>query len=61
MRSAAPSGEEDKVEAIVDALEAGAEELEDDPGSLLDGKGTGPLDKANELASEFGFKECGQP
>jgi hypothetical protein len=56
----APDGEEEKVEAIVTALESGAEELEDDPGSLLEESGTDPLEEANELANEFGFKECGQ-
>jgi ABC-type glycerol-3-phosphate transport system substrate-binding protein len=56
----APDGEEDKTTAIIDALEAGAEEMEDDPGALLDSSGEGPLDKANELANEFGFKQCGQ-
>jgi len=56
----APDGEEEKTEAIVAALESGAEELEDDPGTLLEESGTGPLDKANELANKFGFKECGQ-
>jgi hypothetical protein len=56
----APDGEEEKTEAIVEALESGAEELEEDPASLLAENGTGPLDKANELANEFGFKQCGQ-
>jgi hypothetical protein len=56
----APDGEEEKVAAIVDALEAGAEELEDNPGALLESSGKGPLDKAKELATEFGFKDCGQ-
>jgi hypothetical protein len=56
----APDGEEDKTAAIIDALETGAEELEDNPGALLESNGKGPLDKANELANEFGFKECGQ-
>ncbi len=56
----APDGEEEKTTAIVDALETGAEELEDNPGALLESSGKGPLDKANELANEFGFKECGQ-
>jgi hypothetical protein len=56
----APDGEEDKTAAIVDALEAGAEELEDNPGALLESNGKSPLDKAKELATEFGFKECGQ-
>ena len=56
----APDGEEEKTEAVIEALEAGAEELEDDPASLLKESGTGPLDKANELANKFGFKQCGQ-
>jgi hypothetical protein len=55
----APSGEEGKSAAVIDALEAGVEELEDEP-SLLPESGASPLDKANELASEFGFKACGQ-
>jgi hypothetical protein len=55
----APSGEEGKAAAMIDALEAGAEELEDDPGTLLE-NGADPLGKANKLANEFGFKECGQ-
>jgi hypothetical protein len=54
----APSGEEDEVAAIIEALEGGAEELEDAPASLL-GEGAGPLDEANQLATEFGFQECG--
>jgi hypothetical protein len=56
---AAPRGEEDKVTAMIDALEAGAEELEDDPGTLLE-DGADPLGRANKLANEFGFKKCGQ-
>jgi hypothetical protein len=56
----APDGEEAKTSAIFDALETGAEELEDNPGALLESGGKGPLDKSRELATEFGFKECGQ-
>jgi hypothetical protein len=56
----APDGEEEKTVAIVEALESGAEELEDNPASLLERSGTGPLDKANALANKFGFKQCGQ-
>lgn len=55
----APSGEEDDVAAIITALETGAEEIADDPASLMEAGG-GPLGKANELANEFGFEECGQ-
>jgi hypothetical protein len=56
---AAPSGEEESVEGIVEAVEAGAEEAEDEPGVLLSEKGGGPFEEANELANEFGLKVCG--
>jgi ABC-type glycerol-3-phosphate transport system substrate-binding protein len=56
----APEGEEDTVAAIVEALDDGARELEDDPASLLEESGTGPLDGAEKLATAFGFKKCGQ-
>jgi hypothetical protein len=56
----APSGEEDTTAAIVEALADGAEELEENPASLLESDGAGPLDKAKELAGRFGFKVCGQ-
>jgi hypothetical protein len=56
----APSGEEAKVTAMLEALEEGAEELESDPGALLGSDGSDPIDKANDLANEFGFKACGQ-
>ncbi|MGC1166548.1 MAG: hypothetical protein WA862_10610 [Solirubrobacterales bacterium] len=55
----APDGEEERVTAIIEALEAGAQELEDEPGALLESEGD-PLGEANKLANEFGFKECGQ-
>lgn len=52
-----PSGEESKVEGIFDALEEGTKELEEEPGKLLGG--TNPVEKASQLAKEYGFKECG--
>lgn len=55
----APSGEEETVEAIVEAVEAGAEEAEEEPGVLLAEEGGGPFKEANELANEFGLKVCG--
>lgn len=55
----APEGEEEKVTAMIEALEAGAEKLEDEPGALLESKAD-PLAEANKLANEFGFKECGR-
>jgi hypothetical protein len=55
----APDGEEEKAEAMIAALEAGAEELEDEPGTLLENEAD-PLGGANKIAHEFGFKECGR-
>ena len=54
----APSGDEDEVEAIVVAVEDGADELEDDPAQLIEG--TNPLAKGSELAKEYGLKVCGE-
>jgi HD superfamily phosphodiesterase len=54
----APSGEEDKVEAIVSAVEEGADELEQQPATLFEGKN--PLAKGSKLAKEFGLKVCGE-
>ncbi len=54
---AAPSGEEEAVEEILSSLESGADELEQAPGKLLEGKS--PIEKAGTLAQEFGFEECG--
>ena len=53
-----PSEDEAKSNEVLDALEAGIEKGEEDPGAFVEGKGT--LGKANELAEEFGFKVCGQ-
>lgn len=54
----APSGEEEEVEAIVSAVETGAEEVEEDPAAIL--KGKNPLGEAARLAKAYGFKVCGQ-
>jgi hypothetical protein len=53
----APSGEESAVEEIFDSLEKGTEEMEEEPGKLLNG--TNPVGEASKLAREYGFKECG--
>jgi hypothetical protein len=55
----APEGEEEKVTAMIEALEAGAEKLEDEPGLALE-RNADPLAEANKLATELGFKECGE-
>ena len=55
----APSGEEDEVAEIVAAVESGADEAEASPDSIVEGKGGGPFEEANELADAYGLKVCG--
>jgi hypothetical protein len=54
----APSGDEAEIEAIVAAVEEGADELEEDPGLLIDNKN--PLAKSSKLAASYGLKVCGE-
>ncbi len=53
-----PSGDEAKIEAMVSAVEEGADELESDPAQLIEG--TNPLSKGSKLAVAYGFEECGE-
>jgi hypothetical protein len=53
-----PKGDEEKVEAVVSAVEEGADELDSNPDLLSEGKK--PLAKAAKLAGAYGFKVCGQ-
>jgi len=54
----APEGDESEVEAIVSAVEEGADELEDKPKLLIEGKN--PLTDGSKLAKEYGLKVCGE-
>jgi len=54
----APKGEESEVEAIVTAVEEGADELESKPALLIEGKN--PLEAGSKLAKEYGLKVCGE-
>jgi hypothetical protein len=54
-----PREDGDKAEAVLTALESGVGKLAAEPAALLEAGGS-PLDKASELAREFGFKVCGQ-
>jgi anti-sigma28 factor (negative regulator of flagellin synthesis) len=54
----APSGDEEKVEAIVAAVEEGADELESEPKLLIEGEN--PLAKGSKLAKGYGLKVCGE-
>lgn len=53
----APEGDEEKVDAIVVALEDGVAEVEDDPSLVFDGS---PLKEASQLAKDYGFEVCGE-
>lgn len=53
----APSGDEEKVEAIIVALEDGTAEVEDDPSLVFEGE---PLKEASRLAKAYGFEVCGE-
>ncbi|HSS33478.1 MAG TPA: hypothetical protein VLL27_09390 [Solirubrobacterales bacterium] len=52
-----PEGEEEAVEDIVEAVGRGADEIEEDPKSVLNGGD--PLAEATKLAKAYGFKQCG--
>jgi hypothetical protein len=52
---AAPSGEAAEVEAIAEAIEAGAKKAEENPSSF----GQGAFAEASELARAYGFVVCG--
>ncbi len=52
----APKGDEEKVEAIVDAMEESADDVRADPGKAT--TSSAPFEKANELAQEYGLIEC---
>jgi hypothetical protein len=52
-----PSGDEAEIEAIVAALEGAADELEENPNLLFEGKS--PLSDVAKLGSGYGFKVCG--
>jgi hypothetical protein len=52
-----PSEGEDVVNELLDALDEGIKKGEEDPSAFV-GEGT-VLTKADKLAKEYGFKECG--
>jgi hypothetical protein len=56
----APSGEEQKVEELLAAVEAGVEKGKQDPVAFIEEEGDNPLNKANKMAREYGLKVCGR-
>jgi ABC-type glycerol-3-phosphate transport system substrate-binding protein len=55
----APSGDEDEITAMLDSLDEGIEEAEEDPESLFDSK-SDPFADANKQAKAYGLKVCGE-
>jgi len=55
----APEGDEDQVDELLTSLEDAVAEGEDDPELLFKGN-TDPFAEVNELASDYGFKVCGE-
>jgi hypothetical protein len=53
-----PQGDEETVEAILDALKAGVQTLEEEPLSKLSGAES-PFAKFQKLAKEYGLATCG--
>jgi hypothetical protein len=56
-----PSGDEERVEAIVKGLEEAVAEAEAKPSLLLKGRSPGPFSEVTKLAREYGFNACATP
>jgi hypothetical protein len=54
-----PSVGEDEISAMLDSLDEGIEEAEEDPEALFSSK-SDPFGPANEKAVKYGLKVCGQ-
>lgn len=54
-----PKGDEDKVNAITDAADAGLQKLESNPALGAQQGAADPLAKASKLAKAYGLKKCG--
>jgi hypothetical protein len=55
----APSGDEDQVQAIVDAAQSALDKAKQDPSVLTDQGGSDPFAQANKLADAYGLTKCG--
>jgi hypothetical protein len=54
-----PEGDEEEVQAILDAAQQAIDELEADPEAFFE-QGGDPFAEANQLAQEYGLQVCGQ-
>jgi hypothetical protein len=53
-----PSGEEDKVDAIVESAEESLEKAEEDPAAFVSEEGNDVFAETNKLASAYGLTAC---
>lgn len=55
-----PSGDEDQVQAIIDAAQSALDQIKSDPSLITDQSGgSDPFAEANKLASAYGLDKCG--
>jgi hypothetical protein len=54
-----PAGDEEEVGAILDAAQSAVDEVKADPSLLTEQNAEDPFKEANQLAKEYGLKECG--
>jgi hypothetical protein len=55
-----PAGDEDDVQAILTAVSGALEKVKADPTALFASTDEGPFKEADQLASAYGLKVCGQ-
>jgi hypothetical protein len=55
----APAGDEDQINAMLDAVDEGLDEIEDDP-SAATNTAANPLNEASRLAQDYGLQVCGR-
>jgi hypothetical protein len=55
----APDGDEDEISAMLDSLDEGIEEVEEEPEALFTSK-SDPFAEPNKLAKAYGLEVCGQ-
>jgi hypothetical protein len=56
----APEDDRDELSEIYDDAEEGIAELREDPSLAAEGELPDGIERSNELASEYGFTECGE-
>ncbi len=51
----APSGDEQQITAMLDAVQGGIDKIQSDPAAIE----SDPLDEASQLAKDYGLQQCG--